>query len=176
MGDAADTSSGQPTSEVAPADRSGLATYMDQCALCHGQGAEGTEAGPQLRHPVVDYAKWVIRHGREDSGMPAFSTDQVTERQLGEIFAWLVSFERPTAGQQIYEVYCGHCHGADGRGGAVGQDVQHEAGNAAEFFEYVRNGAGGNDFASRYDYMPRWSDREVTDSDIQLIVDYLIRL
>jgi mono/diheme cytochrome c family protein len=59
------------------------------CAGCHGANAEGG-AGPKLAGTSLpfDTVKNTVRNGR-GGGMPKFSTDQVSDTDVANIYAWL---------------------------------------------------------------------------------------
>lgn len=70
------------TRQTYPAEqiRSGEARFVSQCGFCHGRDAAGGEAGPDLtRSKLVaednrgDKIGPLVRAGRPDQGMPAFS-------------------------------------------------------------------------------------------------------
>jgi len=63
-----------------PLINSGGSTFQTNCAFCHGRDASGGETGPDLTHSqlvISDKAGSnifaVVRDGRPDKGMPAFS-------------------------------------------------------------------------------------------------------
>src|SRR5271156_3715576 len=67
----------------------GRAAFVPTCGFCHGANAKGGEGGPDLvRSPIVlddeqgDKIGPVIRNGRPDRGMPAFS---MTKDQISDI-------------------------------------------------------------------------------------------
>ena len=61
------------------------------CVACHGANAEGG-AGPRLAGTSLpfDTVKNTVRNGR-GGGMPKFSTDQISDQSLTDIYAWLKS-------------------------------------------------------------------------------------
>jgi mono/diheme cytochrome c family protein len=165
--------------EVDLSELSGIAYYQNVCATCHGRNGEGALNGPQVQQPIYDYAIWVVRNGRtmsDGSVMPDFSESDLSEVQLIEMLTWLRSVQKPTTGSGLYEVYCSHCHGEDGRGGESNQDITHDAHRSSEIFSMVRDGHGGTDYQDRSKYMPSWNDLDLSDQEVNLMIGYLQEL
>ncbi|HEX2878491.1 MAG TPA: cytochrome c, partial [Polyangiaceae bacterium] len=106
---------------------SGQEMFVAVCAPCHGSEGQGSPLGPELQHPVADFATWVVRSGRATTSYPAamasFAPAAVSDAQLDEIWAWLDGLPKPTDGQELYEDYCANCHGSDALGGRVGKNI-----------------------------------------------------
>ncbi len=153
----------------------GVEVFATTCAGCHGAAGEGHDRGPQLRFPVVGYATYMTRNGRSGRGfadpMPGYDHEEVTDGQLSEMWGWLHSGRKPGDGAGLWKAYCGNCHGADGRGGPVGESVRGEG--LGDWIEVTREGEGGRNYRSRGDYMPAWSSREITNDEIRLMYDYI---
>jgi len=62
------------------------------CTGCHGENAEG-RIGPKLAGLQEGWEKvqTTVRNGR--GGMPQFGTDEVNDKQLTDIYAWLTSLK-----------------------------------------------------------------------------------
>ena len=161
-----------------PTEKTGAEYFYSYCRGCHGADADGTHQAPQLRFPKADYARWVIRNGRYSMNgqMPDFGPDSMTETQLDEIIIWLSDFERPTTGQGLYEVFCLHCHGIEGTGGQVRQDITNDITTPSIVLDMIRRGSGGTDYLKRSDYMPARSEEELSDAEAQLIIEYIQQL
>ena len=74
----------EPTGDAA----AGQQAYASlACVGCHGENAEGN-VGPNLAG-FSDWDKFqtVVRNGED--AMPKFGTDEVSDQQLADIFAWL---------------------------------------------------------------------------------------
>lgn len=73
----------------------GRAQFKSSCGFCHGEDATGNRAPDLIRSAVLshdingDQIGPVIRNGRPDQGMPAFST--LTAQQVSDIAAFLHS-------------------------------------------------------------------------------------
>ena len=161
-----------------PTEKSGTEYFYTYCRGCHGAEAAGTPDGPQLRFPKEDYARWVIRNGRLSAGrrMPQFTEDSLSDTQLEDIFVWLSSFDRPTTGAGLYAVFCQHCHGIEGTGGAVRKDITNDITTPSLVLDMIRRGAGGTDYLKRSDYMPGRSEAELSDAEAQLIIEHIENL
>lgn len=182
---------GLPGSECSPSDPdfvdpdpvafqgSGAEVFAAVCASCHGSTGEGTEKGYELRHPVRDYATFVVRSGRPGvefptSEMSAYDESLLTPEQLEEIWDLLSDLPQPTTGEGLFLDYCANCHGADALGGVVNQDVDEEL--FIDILEQVREGNGGENYAARLMYMPSWTSAQLSDAQVRLISDYLTTL
>jgi PQQ-dependent dehydrogenase (methanol/ethanol family) len=111
------------------------AQFGQNCAVCHGGDAEGTDRAPALvnsrdlrgssEHDIAS----LIRNGR--GNMPAFSS--LPDTQIQELASFVrsmnaVAFDmKPAgdaaAGSNIFSGRCARCHTAQGRGGANGPDL-----------------------------------------------------
>jgi mono/diheme cytochrome c family protein len=147
----------------------------EQCGFCHGSQGEGTELGPEIQHPVEDFATWVVRNGREhpdyELEMPEFSEADVSQELLQEIFDFLSAFPQPTTGQALFLDYCANCHGADALGGAPDRPIIDAPED--EFLELVRNGHSPGEFGDRREFMPEFSQDQVSDAELTLIIEYV---
>lgn len=155
---------------------SGEEYYARVCASCHGADGSGTARGPEIRNTVAGFAEYVIRNGRTEHPdyereMPGYDTDSLSNSQLNEIIAWLRSAVKPSDGAGLYTRFCANCHGADARGGVVGEAIINES--LGEFIEKVREGEGGRNYSRRGSYMPSWSSSEISNADIELMYSYV---
>lgn len=170
--DASDTSESDATSSTdGSSSGTELSAYERLCSTCHGPTGDGVDGlGPDIKHPVEDYSEWVIRNGRTDTTMVAFDAEALSDDELSEILEFLASQEQPTTGEGLYVDYCAACHGDDGTGGPTTRPIVNEAQEAEEL---VRNGHGSNAFSNRREYMPKWSDTEISDAELDLIIAYI---
>lgn len=152
----------------------GAAEFADTCATCHGPDAMGTDKAPQILSPVVGYATYIVRHGRNEMGFPApmdpFQVADLSDAQLTAILGWLDAAPKPTTGKDLYTRYCQNCHGANGRTGRVAKNIVREVGNLAS---EVRFGHGGTAYSARYDYMPAWTADQISDADLTALRTYV---
>jgi len=90
--DAAASSRKEHKEDLAAVAR-GHEQFKSSCGFCHGDDATGNRAPDLVRSPIVsrdnkgDQIEPVIRNGRPDKGMPAFST--LKQDQIDDIVAFL---------------------------------------------------------------------------------------
>lgn len=121
------------------AQAGGKAIFGDNCAACHGQGAQGGVGYPNLNdddwiwggtvdniHKTISYG---IRSGHKqanDSAMPRFGLDGVLDApKIIDTAAYVRSLaglagdkDAATRGAAVYAENCAVCHGPDGKGNA----------------------------------------------------------
>ena len=156
----------------------GEAAFGDNCAPCHGRGAQGAVGYPNLRDNSwlwgdgsLAAIHQTLLHGiRADdpkthtSQMPAFGrTGSRSRRSSMSRNMFFHCPARPTTrtaaerGAKIYSTNCAACHGADGKGnpqlGApnLGDELWLYAGDRLTVMETIRNSRGG--------VMPAWAKR-----------------
>jgi cytochrome c oxidase cbb3-type subunit 3 len=157
----------------------GEATFGDNCAPCHGRGAQGGVGYPNLRDDDWLWGKGTlgdihqtILHGiRADdpetrtNQMPAFGrTGILSEPQIADVAEYVLSLsgkaDDKTAaerGAKVFAANCTPCHGADGKGnpqlGApnLTDELWFYGGDRPTVMETIRNGRGG--------VMPAWAKR-----------------
>jgi len=156
----------------------GEAFFGENCAPCHGRGAQGAPGYPNLNDDIwlwggsLDAILDTIRYGvRNDnpnsrfSQMPAYGADGIlSEAEIADVTEYVLSLSGGDAdaamtarGASTYDMQCSACHAADGTGSrALG------APNLADR-EWLFGGdretirATIND--SRFGVMPAWEDR-----------------
>jgi cytochrome c oxidase cbb3-type subunit 3 len=157
----------------------GEAAFGDNCAPCHGRGAQGAFGYPNLRddswlwgdgtlaaiHKTILHG---IRSGDPDTQtnqMPAFGrTGVLNEPQIADVAEFTLSLsgkandkEADERGAKIFATTCTPCHGADGKGnpklGApnLTDELWLYAGDKQTIMADIRNGRGG--------VMPAWMTR-----------------
>ena len=115
----------------------GQAAFGDNCAPCHGRGAQGYVGYPNLRDDAwlwggsIDGIQQTILHGiRSDdpktrmSMMPAFGElGMLNREQISDTAEYVMSLsgneqdaEAAARGQELYATNCAACHGTDGAG------------------------------------------------------------
>lgn len=155
-------------------------TFASLCASCHGEQGQGVAMkGPEIQHPVRDFATWVVRNGRQGHPsfpgqvMTAFPASALPDATLTSFFDALSTpaLPKPTAGAALYTDYCANCHSATGTGGTAGHNAKGQT--LSKALSMVRSGHSLTQFSSRNGYMPKWSTSELTDAEVGLIVDHL---
>jgi cytochrome c oxidase cbb3-type subunit 3 len=157
----------------------GEAAFGDNCAPCHGRGAQGAFGYPNLRDDswlwgdgTLAAIHQTILHGiRADdpdtrtNQMPAFGRmGTLAEPQIQDVAEYVLSLsgraDDKTAadrGAKIFADNCAPCHGPEGKGtpdiGApdLTDELWLYAGDKATIMETIRNGRGG--------VMPAWGRR-----------------
>ena len=175
----ADTGNGEESSgesgEPSP-PATGPELYASLCSGCHGLQGEGTELGYELRHPDRELSTYVIRNGREglefeNASMANYAEGVISDEQLEQLYDWLDSFDQPVGGAALYADYCASCHGVDPvAGGVIDKDIADKDFN--DMSEKVREGVGKVS-DPRNDYMSSFSETQLSDADLQAIVDWM---
>jgi cytochrome c oxidase cbb3-type subunit 3 len=156
----------------------GEATFGDNCAPCHGRGAQGAFGYPNLRDDswlwggTLEAIHRTITHGiraddpdTQTGQMPSFGKSGVLpEPQIADVTEFVLSLSgraddagAAERGAKIFAATCAPCHGPQGKGNqAVGApDLSDElwlyAGDKAIIAATIRNGRGG--------VMPAWAHR-----------------
>lgn len=172
----------------------GKAAFGDNCAPCHGSGAQGFKGYPNLNddawlwggsleaiHTTLQYG---IRSGHEEArvnDMLAFGRDQVLDRQqISDVTQYVLAIsnqEHDTAaaekGKEVFAENCVACHGEGGVGNQeLGAPNLTDAiwlygGDQATITASIYQGRGGG--------MPAWIDRldQVTVKQLTLFVHSL---
>lgn len=119
------------------AREAGRSAFGDNCATCHGSGAQGFKGYPNLNDDVwlwggkLDDIKRTLVVGIRSthpetrlSQMPAFGRDKLLEpAQIDDLVEYVVGLsggkaDAPAVARatQLYTEQCASCHGADGKG------------------------------------------------------------
>jgi len=129
------------TPQTYPAEQveAGQRVFAAQCGFCHGRDAAGGESGPDLTRSALvaedvrgDKLSGMIRNGRVDKGMPAFTLSDAdmasivafvhdaktsAETSLGgrrTVVAGDLQTGNAEAGKQYFATACARCHSATG--------------------------------------------------------------
>ncbi|ODR97967.1 cytochrome C oxidase Cbb3 [Methyloceanibacter methanicus] len=156
----------------------GQAAFGDNCAPCHGRGAQGAFGYPNLRDDAwlwggtLDAIHQTIQHGirAEDSAtrmsmMPAFGKLGMLNRdQVADTAEYVMSLsgnsddaEAAARGKEVFMTNCVACHGPDGTGNkALGapnltDELWLYGGDKETIVETITNSRGG--------IMPAWAGR-----------------
>jgi cytochrome c oxidase cbb3-type subunit 3 len=156
----------------------GAAAFGDNCAPCHGRGAQGAFGYPNLRddswlwggsleeiHDTILYGIRSDHPKTRNSLMPAFGKlGMLKPAQVSDVAEHVLSLsgnetdqEAAGRGKELYATNCAACHGAEGRGNqALGApDLADElwlyAGDKGTVVETIH--------ASRSGMMPAWEGR-----------------
>ncbi len=171
-----DDPTGQGGGEEQPHQDTPAEAFQKHCSACHGPEGVGSEYGPQIQNPVVDYAMYVTRTGRNEmgyaSGMKGFPAENIPDEDMLGIIEFLREAKKPKDGEGLYVRFCANCHGAAASGGRVDKALLGEA-EGDEFAETIREGEGDDDYGDREEYMPSYPSSELTDEEVELIRVYV---
>lgn len=170
----------------------GAAAFGDNCAPCHGSGAQGFTGFPNLNDDdwlwggSLDDIYATIAHGirwdQDDetrySEMPKFKTDEIlSDSEIASVVQFVMSISGSehdaagaSAGAVIYEDQCSFCHGSSGQG-----DQEQGAPNLTDALWLF----GGDEATltatiseGRYGVMPAWSGR-LSDATVKELALYV---
>ena len=169
----------------------GKASFKDNCAPCHGRGAEGRTGYPNLNDDdwiwggtpsaIYETIKFGIRSTHDDtrlSDMPKFGPDEILEAtQISDVANYVLSLsgenndaEAAKRGDAIFKENCASCHADDGAGmAALGAPNLKDAlwlyGSSKEAVTVsIKTGRGG--------VMPHWTGR-LDDTTIKELTLYV---
>ena len=167
----------------------GQAAFGDNCAPCHGRGAQGAVGYPNLNddawlwggtlddiHHTLNVG---IRSGHpdtRDNAMPAFGRDELLEpAQISDVTDYVLSLsgleanaEAAERGKEIFAEQCAACHGEDGKGNTelgspnLTDGIWLYGGTRDDITDVIRN--------SRSGVMPAWDGRLSPETIKQLAV------
>ena len=156
----------------------GAATFGDNCAPCHGRGAQGAFGYPNLRDDAwlwggsLDAIHQTITHGvraddpqTHNTQMPAFGKlGMLKPDQVSDVAEYVLSLSgnvdddaAAERGAPIFATNCAVCHGPEGKGNqALGapnlsDELWLYGGDKATVVETITNSRGG--------MMPAWTGR-----------------
>ena len=112
----------------------GRAAFKENCAACHGTGAQGSKGFPNLNDDdwiwggkitdIEQTLKFGIRSSHEKtrfSQMPSFGIDKILKKEeIEEVAEYVMSLSdkniHSEKGEAIFKANCVACHGAAGKG------------------------------------------------------------
>jgi cytochrome c oxidase cbb3-type subunit 3 len=177
---------------LAAARTVGRVAFLNNCAACHGSGAQGAKGYPNLNSDAWMWGgkladiKTTIEHGvrwdadkqTRTSAMPAFGRDGIlTPEQVSDVADYVRTMaDLPDAvapepkGEKLYNDNCAACHGVEGKGNpAVGAPNLFDAiwlygSDKATVVNRINQGGGG--------VMPAWKGR-LDDTTIKALTVYV---
>jgi cytochrome c oxidase cbb3-type subunit 3 len=171
--------------------RGGAAQFSNNCAPCHGRGAQGFKGYPNLNDDdwlwggSIDMIEKTIRYGiRSDHpethamAMPRFGIDQMLDgNQISDAADFVMSLSAPGGdaaaidrGRTLFAEQCSACHGETGKGspemGApnLTDGIWLFGNRKADIVETIRTGRGG--------VMPAW-DGKLDPATIKMLAIYV---
>ncbi len=170
----------------------GRAAFKDNCAVCHGTGAEGGIGYPNLNdddwlwggtmdaiHTTLEYGIRADNLDTRLSQMPAFGKEGLLNKeQIDEVVEYVMALSSDEdvtqmPGHQIFQQNCASCHGPDAKGmhefGApnLTDGIWLYGGERADIYETVYN--------ARNSLMPAWNER-LDDNTIRQLTVYVHQL
>ncbi|MCH9808519.1 MAG: cytochrome-c oxidase, cbb3-type subunit III [Alphaproteobacteria bacterium] len=170
----------------------GKAAFGDNCAPCHGRGAQGFKGYPNLNDDDwiwggdLEAIQTTIRHGIRSnadddtraSDMPKFGEEDLLEKaQIKDVAEYVLSLggsskdaDAAARGKEVYAENCASCHGENGEGnqelGApnLADAIWLYGGDKADIVTSINTGRGG--------VMPPWSPR-LDDVTIKQLTVYV---
>jgi cytochrome c oxidase cbb3-type subunit 3 len=166
----------------------GRSAFKENCAACHGTGAQGFKGFPNLNDDdwlwggkltdIYQTLNYGIRSGHEkarSNQMPAFGMDQILQKdEISDVTEYVMSLSdkkiQNKKGQTIFKENCAACHGLNGKGnkslGApnLSDQIWLYGGEKSDIIftiNYSRNGV-----------MPFWKDR-LDDTTIKQLSLYV---
>ncbi len=173
----------------------GKAVFSDNCAPCHGRGAQGGAGYPNLndddwiwggklediQQTIQHGIRWSTDKNTRDSAMPRFGLDGMLDaKQIGDTAEYVLSLSGASKdaaaaerGKKVFAEQCVACHGEDGKGNLeLGAPNLTDAiwlygAKKAEVEKSIQTGRGGS--------MPAWAGRldPVTIKSLALYVHSL---
>jgi cytochrome c oxidase cbb3-type subunit 3 len=171
--------------------RGGAAQFSNNCAPCHGRGAQGFKGFPNLNDDdwlwggSIDMLEKTIRYGiRSDHAethamaMPRFGIDQMLDgNQISDAADFVMSLSAPGGdaaavdrGRTLFAEQCSACHGEAGKGSAemgapnLTDGIWLYGNRKADIVETIRTGRGG--------VMPAW-DGKLDPATIKMLAIYV---
>jgi cytochrome c oxidase cbb3-type subunit III len=164
----------------------GKVMFKENCAACHGTGAEGRSGYPNLNdddwlwggtlQEIYHTIRVGIRSGHADtrtSQMPAFGKDGIlTPKQISMVSDYVLTLssgvETSGEGREIYKQNCAACHGDSGHG-----DRKNGIPNLADalwLYGSQKANIAGQISNPRHGVMPSWEARLPDETIKQLSI------
>lgn len=170
----------------------GSAAFKDNCATCHGTGAEGGKGYPNLNdddwlwggtiNDIYTTISYGIRSGHEEaraSQMPAFGKDSILKKEeIEQVVDYVLGLSEGKSneampGYAVFQSNCASCHGVDAKGGRdfgapnLSDAIWLYGGTKDEVTNTVYNAHAG--------VMPTWQAR-LGDSTVRQLAIYVHQL
>lgn len=172
----------------------GASAFKDNCATCHGTGAQGAKGYPNLNdddwiwggtladiHQTISYGIRANNLDSHVSQMPAFGKDGLlNSEEINAVVDYVMTLSGGevhegdiTMGREIFKQQCASCHGENGKGlkefGApnLTDKIWLYGGDRGAVYETV--------FYARAGMMPAWNER-LDENTIRQLTVYLHQL
>ncbi len=173
----------------------GSIAFKENCAGCHGTGAQGFVAFPNLNdddwlwggtiediHQTITHGiRWEQDYDTRYSQMPSFGSDEILEKEdIKDVTQYVMqlggldhSAEAAARGATVFEEQCSVCHAADGKG-----DKTQGAPNLTDaiwLFGSDRETIYETIYYARNSVMPAWKER-LDEATIKKLAVYVYSL
>ncbi|QGM44786.1 cytochrome-c oxidase, cbb3-type subunit III [Methylocystis heyeri] len=177
---------------LAAARTVGKVAFLNNCAPCHGAGAQGAKGYPNLndddwiwggkladiQSTIEHGVRWDADKDSRSGAMPAFGRDGIlTPQQISDVADWVRTMADvpdalapEPAGEKVYNENCAVCHGVEGQGNkAMGAPNLFDAiwlygSDKPTIVKRISQGGGG--------VMPAWKGR-LDDTTIKALTVYV---
>ncbi len=172
------------------AQAGGRALFKNNCALCHGSGAEGSKGYPNLNDDdwlwggtladIEHTIRYGIRSSHDEarvSQMPSFGKDAMLEKEeIEKVVDYVLSLSSDEGsaayaeGAEIFANNCASCHGEDAKGGRdfgapnLSDAIWLYGGEHEDVYQSVFNAHAG--------VMPNWEGK-LDDNSIRQLTLYV---
>ena len=135
LGQAAPDPAVVATGEEVMQVQAGRTLFLEGCASCHGQNAEGTDRAPDLHGAGAQSADFYLRTGRMPLAVPGEqplrNPPKYSEDEIQALVAYVGSLGGPpiptvdpaagnlSEGERLFTLFCAGCHGKLAKGGVV---------------------------------------------------------
>lgn len=171
----------------------GATAFKENCATCHGSGAQGAKGYPNLNdddwlwggkladiHQTLQFGIRANNYDTRLSQMPAFGKDGILKREeIETVVDYVMALsggpkkKSYAQGMEIFKMQCAVCHGEDGKGSrSVGapnltDKIWLYGGDRASVFQTV--------YSARSGMMPAWGKR-LDENTLRQLTIYLHQL
>lgn len=171
----------------------GKSAFKDNCATCHGSGAEGSKGYPNLNdddwlwggtladiNQTLQYGIRANNYDTRQSQMPSFGNEGLLDRgQINAVTDYVLTLsgsvpEKTHAqGQKIFKENCASCHGDNGKG--LREFGAPNLTDKIWLYGGIRAEVYANIFTARAGMMPEWHER-LDQNTIRQLSIYLHQL
>jgi ubiquinol-cytochrome c reductase cytochrome c subunit len=164
----------------------GHATYLQQCAACHGVDLRGGPNAPNIRGVGAADVDFFVSTGRMPAAVPWIEEGHrgasLPAATIEALVAYVVSVQpggppipivatggNAMHGQTLFRENCMHCHGASVAGGAIGDQQWAPSlrdATTTQLAEAMRVGPGE---------MPSFGEAQLSPTDVDDIVAYALQ-
>lgn len=167
-----------------------LPIFVENCAECHGEQGEGTADAPQLNNAYVRgmsvaQLTETVSRGVRNTKMEGFDV-RLSQETIAALVSLLSNWDQldsggdsetrnviaseaeiasvTETGQQLFNTWCGVCHGTNGEGGAIAPSLNDIPYLPIDFLvSRIRNGQNA---------MPPFAETNLNNGQLAVVIDY----